>query len=198
MNKLVLFLAMCVLSTSALANSGFSAELMAGSATQRIEPRLASGNISGDDASHGIRFGWQFWKHMAIETSYQNYGKAKELFTYFDGTSSSDWKGAFEMTAINAGVRAIIPFENGFSLSARGGISRWDYDAEYTQLDSGGTGFFDDDDGTDFYFGASLRYDFDNFFISGDYTVVDADIKFDGSDAEHKTKDFSFAIGRKF
>ncbi len=149
-----LTLAILLMSTTApvFADSKFSAELSLGQANYQIN--IGDINVDlGDSTSFGIKGTYKFTPNFAIDLGYQNLAEAEK--TTFGNTSKMSG------SQINLGVKGIMPFDNGLSVSGVLGISQLSLDMNDIS-----------DDGSDFYFGVGGYYSFTSqFFMGMEYTL---------------------------
>jgi len=105
------------------------------------------------DTSWKILGGYQFNRNFALEGGYVDFGKLSASGTVLGVPLSATYEAdAFEILAVG-----ILPITDRFSLYGKAGLFRWDVDARAT---AAGVTVTASDDGTDFTFGAGLKYQF--------------------------------------
>ena len=112
---------------TAVAESGFSGEVLVGTADQEFS--FGSLSTSGDDMSFGIRGAFSLNEHFAVEAAYRIYGEADDTYIDDFGDTIND---KLSSTALNLGVKGSIPFDNGISLNGRIGLALWDVELKET------------------------------------------------------------------
>jgi len=188
MKKITLgiLLTSCVLPV--LAESNFSGELLVGRADQKSLVD-GYGDTSEADLSLGIRAALKVNPNIAFELAYQDYGTAEDSIETISTEVSS--------SAVNLGIKGIVPFEGGFSLHGRIGLSLWE--AEIKASSSGATAKADDN-GSDLYYGMGFQYDISPVFVVGlDYAYTDMDVSLNRfPNVDHEVKNLSLSLGYKF
>jgi len=171
------------------AGEGFYAELSGGSAKNKAEINSYSinsinmGEISNysssekelilneKSSSFGIRFGYQFNEHIAIELGHQQYGEANRKFVdEFDDTIQYKTKSS----ATSAGIKGTMPLSDYFALFARAGIAKWDM--KMTVTDSSTPDEIDSikDGDNELYYGIGAEYAINETVSLGlEYTILD-------------------------
>ncbi len=185
-------------SLSALAvEKPFSIELLSGLVEQEsVVDGYGNTTLLGYDTSFGIRAAYQLKKGFAFEVSYHDYGQSENVYVDSYGDLITD---KVSTTAMNAGVKGVVPFDNGFSIHGRVGLSLWDAELEKTDTYYPGQLFKSIDAGSSLYFGAGLQYDITpDIVIGADYSITNMDILFFNSSIDHTVDDVSFSIGYKF
>ena len=174
-----------LLSAPALSQSGFYAELSAGSVKNKVEIDSSfitySGNIksqteifsetkSYDSTSLGLRLGYQFNEYIAIESGYHNYGEAKDSYIdVFDDTINEK----ISSSAVSIGIKGSLPISDHFSIFARTGMAKWDFKVSST--DSSMPGEVDQlkESDKDIYYGVGAEYRFNETISLGvEYSVL--------------------------
>lgn len=194
MNKNILGALLALSSATAFAEDNFKVELLLGNAEQEISSNI--NNESGDDVSLGIRGAFNVNKHFGVELAYQDYGTPDDSYIDEFGDRISE---KLKATAASAGVKGMMPFNNGVSLIGRVGVAFWDL--EYEQTDSSNPGVVDrfDDDGNDFYYGVGIDYALNQqFSIGAEYTILEAQAKFGNLDFDNEIKNFAVTLGMTF
>lgn len=195
MKKVALGLLISATAISAHAQPNFSGELLIGLADQTTDFD-EFGSVSDEDASFGIRGAYNFNENLAIELAYQNYGEISDNYADEEGSYSDQ----FSASAITAGAKGSIPLQNGFSVSARLGMSKWE--AEVDSTESGLAGDFsysDDDDGTDLYYGVGMQFEMNEVFTVGaEYTITEMGISLFEASADHEVKNLAIFISYTF
>lgn len=190
MKSVVVGLILMSIASSAVADeNGAFADLLMGSAEQTA---TAEGLVeaSGDDLSFGVRGGFAFNPNIALEVGYHDYGDAEQ--EYFDDTSDQ-----FNVVALSAGIKSSIVFDNGFSLSARVGVSLWDLDLYFSEY--GSIVYAASDDGSDFYVGIGGQMKItERVHIGAEYTLTELDVSFGEFSFDHEIKNLSLSLGYKF
>jgi OOP family OmpA-OmpF porin len=194
MKKVVLGALLAASSLPVLADNNVSIELLLGSAEQETD--FPSGNsISGNDISVGVRGAFEINENIALELAYINYGDAEDVETSFGDkvTDTSTFK------AISIGVKGMLPLTEDFSLNARVGFSKWDFEVEESYSSTPGFVFKGDDSGTDLTFGLGMEYDInDDIFVGFEYSITDVEIKVEAVEVDHIIKNFGLSIGYNF
>ncbi|CCK75901.1 OmpA-like transmembrane domain protein [Oleispira antarctica RB-8] len=199
MKKVVLGALLGLSALPAVANEGyFSGEVLLGKTDQELKSDF--GDTDGDDSSFGIRGAYNLNKNVAFELGYMNHGEIDDTYIDEFGDTIND---RFSSTAFNLGVKGVIPFENGFSLHGRLGLSFWDVELEETDSAFPGETFKGDDSGTDFYYGIGAQYTInEQFTIGAEYTLSEYGIKsggdFTGLDADIDVKTLALSAGLNF
>lgn len=196
MKKIILGILLTSCALPVLAESNFSGELLAGRAEQETSTDSFDWNTSGNDISLGIRAALKVNPNLAFELAYQDYGETDDTYTDLYGDTITD---KVSSSAVNMGVKGIIPFEGGFSLHGRIGLSLWQAEIKETDSAFPGETFKADDDGSDLYYGLGLQYDISPEFVVGvEYAYTDMDVSIEGISVDHEVKNLSLSLGYKF
>ena len=193
MKKITTALLLTAAALPALAENKFSAELLLGMSDQKSKT-AGSNSISGDDVSFGFRGAYLATETIAVELAYQEYGDIDNSYpALVDGGTITD---NISSKAYTLGMKGLLPFDNGFSLHARAGISFWDY-----RLDIDNSNFPKNrttlkDDGTGLYYGIGMQYALnDHIDIGLEYTVTEMRVRLDtGTAVEHDVKNLGLAL----
>ena len=178
---------------SAVAENDFSGEILLGTADQEVSAGGVS--ASGDDISFGVRGAFSLSENFAIEGAYQSYGEADDTYIDSFGDTIND---KLTTTALNIGVKGIVPLDNGVSLNGRLGISFWDAELKETDSAFPGQTFKADDDGNDLYYGIGIQYKINSqIFIGAEYTITKMDISTNGVSADLDVNNISLSLGFK-
>ncbi len=104
-----------------------------------------------DDETFSSHFsvGYAFSENWGAEIGYVSFGD-------FEG-SSDGIDGSLELDGFSAGINLFAPLDNDWYIGGHGGAWFWDGEVE---LSDGTTTIEFDDDGTDFYAGVSVGYNF--------------------------------------
>ena len=199
---IILAVAVATTASPAVADNGFSAEFLLGSADQEltVSDSVDSIKLSDNSMSYGVRGVYQFSDYFGVELSYQESGEAEKSFIdEFDATIRT----VFETQQINVGVKGMIPLEGGFSLVGRLGLSSWDFDAALTDSDFPGVVDTLSDSGSDLYYGVGGQYRFsDTLYVGLEYTMLNFDLGLgDATDpvrAEHDVNSIMLSVGWTF
>lgn len=199
---IILAVAVATTASPAVADNGFSAEFLLGSADQEltVSDSVDSIKLSDNSMSYGVRGVYQFSDYFGVELSYQESGEAEKSFIdEFDATIRT----VFETQQINVGVKGMIPLEGGFSLVGRLGLSSWDFDAALTDSDFPGVVDTLSDSGSDLYYGIGGQYRFsDTLYVGLEYTMLNFDLGLgDATDpvrAEHDVNSIMLSVGWTF
>lgn len=120
-----------------------------------------------------IDTGWKIFggipvnQYFAIEAAYMDFGNPQEDFFGI--------KGEYEIWALGAWAKGILPVNPKFELFAKAGFFYWELDA--TRSLFGSTPVSVSDDGTDFAWGLGATFNAsDKFSIQLEYENVDVDI----------------------
>lgn len=196
MKKVVLGLVLAAASVEVFAqDTGIYGEVLLGNAEQEAKVE-GYPSLSGDDLSFGVRGGFNFNSNFALEIAYQNYGEAEESYIDEVGNDINDKFGA---SAFGAGVKASIPFENGFSISARLGLSLWDIDIDETDSSAPGEVFSLEEDGNDFYYGIGAQFNVSsNFHVGAEYTITELDVSIGDASFDHEIRNVGVFVGYRF
>lgn len=195
MKKVVLGLIVGSMALSAHAQGDIAAEFMFGTAEQTSSID-GVGSTSGDDLSFGLRGAYTLNPNFGFEFSYQNYGETDDTYVDEYGDTIND---KVTTTAFNAGIKGIIPFENGLALVGRFGMANWDIELEETDSFFPGEVFTADDSGTDFYYGIGAQAKLkESFTIGLEYTITEMDLSFVGISADHEVENLALSFGYLF
>ena len=177
----------------AIADTGFYAELSAGSAKNKAEAHSSGttsftsfdGTDTGtmatkgtsklledrDSASFGLRFGYQFNDYIAIELGHHQYGEAKDEFKDKFGDTINN---KLESSSTSAGIKAMLPLSDEFSLFARAGVAQWDFKGTITDSSSPDKAYPIKQDDNDIYYGIGAEYRFNESISLGlEYSILD-------------------------
>ncbi len=183
--------------SAAEANKPFSAELSIGTTDQESDFNDEDSKPNGDDTSIGLQFGYQISKNFIAEIAYNDYGKIENDYIdpFFHFTSS------IETTAIQIGLKAIVPISKTISMFGRAGLSHWTYDLKVSE--AGGQSFSENDSGQDFYYGIGLQLDInEQWFTTLSYSITDLDAEISGGSTptkiDHEIKNLALSIGAHF
>lgn len=149
----------------ATAETKYTMEVLAGASQQKTT--IGDSSPAGSDITFGVRGAYQLSKYFAFEISYIDYGSVENRKIPVDYE--------IQTTAINTGIKGLIPLGGDFSFVANLGVSTWDYEVSQSNhpLFNAGTVFTLDDSGTDLYYGVGLIYRFnESVFFSAEYTVI--------------------------
>ncbi len=203
-----------LLSAPALSQSGFYAELSAGSVKNKAEMDVSltssvtylgyiesetesySDTESYDSTSLGLRLGYQFNEYIAIESGYHNYGEAKDNYIdEFDDTINEK----ISSSAVSFGIKGSIPISDHFSIFARTGMAKWDFKTSVT--DSSMPGEVEQLKGSDkdIYYGVGAEYRFNETISLGvEYSVLSMGWKAVESESEqYYDVDYSYSLDNK-
>lgn len=195
MKKIILGALLTSLSVSAFAESGFSSEVLLGTADQKSSIKNF-GSTSGDDTSLGLRGIYTLNQNIGFELSYQDYGQTNDRYIDEWGDTITD---KVSTTAFNLGVKGIIPLDNNFSMHGRLGLSTWDVELEETDSFYPGQVFKVDDSGTDFYYGVGLQYGFSpHFQLGAEYTITNMDASLANVSVDHEVKNLAFSLSYSY
>jgi len=196
MKKITLGILLTSCAIPVLAESNFSGELLVGRAEQKSSIDSFDSTTSGDDVSLGLRAALKVNPNLAFELAYQNYGETDDTYVDRSGDTITD---KVSTSAVNVGVKGIIPFEGGLSLHARIGLSLWEAEIKETDSAFPGETFKADDDGSDLYYGLGLQYDMSPELVVGlEYAYTDMDVSLGGLSVDHEVKNLSLSLGYKF
>jgi len=187
-----------LLASSALpvfAEGNFSAEFLYGTADQKSSIKDGD-STDGADLSVGIRGAYKINGNIAFELAYQDYGETDDV--YIDDFSDTI-NDKVSSSAFNIGAKGIVPFDSGFSLYGRIGLSFWGIDIKETDSSLPGEELKVDDSGNDYYYGLGFQYDITPQFVIGtEYTITEMDVSVLNLSIENKVKKLSLALGYKF
>jgi hypothetical protein len=186
--KTIIGVMLACLSVSALAEGGFTVELMTGGARQDSSIS-GSGDTSGSDSSYGLRGLYEINRHFAAELAYQDYGRTNDAVTNYYTIRVST-------TAVTAGVKAIIPTSGKLSLHGRLGLSVWSADLheQFYSMTADNS-----DNGNDIYYGIGAQLAFTPLLKGGlEYTITDMDASLDGVSANHEVSNFAVSLSYSF
>lgn len=194
MKKVVLSVLLLSSVAPVMAENNFSSELLLGTAHQDL---LNNGFATSDnDMSFGARGAYSLNKNFSVEAAYQNYGEADYTYTNIFGDNINN---KLSSTAINFGIKGILPLNNDVSLNARVGVSFWD--AEITETNASFTGVtFQSDDGNDLYYGIGVQYQIDSHvFLGLEYTMIKKmSISNEGGSTDFDVENTSLSLGYNF
>lgn len=200
MKKITITAFLSLISTAVFANdSRFSAEILIG----KTDLEFVSNEYFdvGDDTALGIRGVYNLNQNVAFELSYINHGKTNDNSSDAFGDTFTD---KISSSAFNFAVKGSIPFELGFSISARLGLAFWDIELSETDSYYPGEVFKGRDSGNDLYYGIGTQYLInEKFTIGAEYTVAEYGFKPGGdfsaaNDTELDIKTFALTAGLKF
>ena len=206
MKKTTLALLLSVAATHTYADNFFSFEVMVGNTDQETSFGSDLLPTEGDDNSTGVRASYLINENFAAELTYQNYGEISSSFFYGDifGTLTE----TVETTALSIGLKGTLPLENGLSITARAGMSRWDYSLEDRFSDIPELVFTLDEKGSDIYYGVGLEYEINSkVFVGLEYSILEFDetsaIRLEGEtldhvDFDHEISNLLVSAGVKF
>ena len=116
--------------------------------------------IDDNDSTYRIGAGWRFIENFGAEVGYVDLGTMSEEV-------GAGGAASVEADGLSAGIAGKIPLydtDNGFYLSARGGMLWWDATG---RARVGATTVVLDEESEDFYFGIGGGYDFNEQFSVG-------------------------------
>ena len=180
-----------LLTAPALAGAGSYAELSAGSAKNNLGVNFSGSSTFAYEGetetevfsesetalkdkgttSFGLRMGYQFNDYIAIELGHQQYGEVqhKSLDEYEDTINSKA-----KSSSISAGIKAILPLSDDFSLFSRAGMAKWDVKMTVTDSSAPDEIFILKQDDNDIYYGIGAEYHFnDTVSVGLEYSVLD-------------------------
>lgn len=201
MKKIALVLSGLLISSTAVAGSGFYGELSVGQA--KSQPSSTSTfsyeyNFFGDtdsgtesesytssaesSTSFGARLGYKFNDYIAAEAGYHQYGEATDNYTDEWGDSISD---KVKTSSTSIGLKGILPLSDQFSLFARAGYAKWDLDIKSTDSSLPGDVFSMKEDGNNAYFGFGLDFNISESVSLGlEYSMLNMEFAIDDSYTE--------------
>ena len=169
----LLVTSLCVVSSSWADQGRFY--FGAGVGTTKIDTGIShlTGSAKLDDTDTGYRLmlGYQFTPNIAAEGFYTRYGRASisgnagDRFQ-FDGVTYQFLTTAtinLDISAVGLGGVFSLPVSNSFDLHVRAGMTSW-------KADASAAGTVSNENGTDLYYGAGVRYNFnEKTAVSVDY-----------------------------
>ncbi|KZM39936.1 hypothetical protein OA92_17835 [Marinomonas sp. SBI22] len=171
------------------ASENFSIEALLGRANQAINV-VGEDTKEGDSTSKGIRFSYFMNDNFSLDVSYVNYGSASYK------TSSVSVRTKSSVKSI--GIQGLLPINEKLKLSARGGISFWEFDTVEAFTSSTNIWTFDDD-GMDPYYGLGLEYILDDKVSLGlDLSYIKMGIEPSNLTADHEVINTSLSLGYRF
>src|SRR5690554_2693134 len=179
------FLLFCLLFTaSSVFAEGFYTELSVGQARQKTDIHAAD-SYSADDISMGVQIGYQFLPYMAVELGYYDYGKATKRRGLV--------RSSMDTSAINTGLKFILPLGDWVALYAKTGIAWWDYEHKATLRNKVSK------KGRDFYYGAGAKFNLNEIFAIGlEYQGFSFDVDANTLDAKHKVDHIALTLSVLF
>ena len=194
MKKLILGLLASTLAMPVLAQPKGSLELVLGSAKQSAEFE-GEEFFSGDDTSFAIRGTLNANEYLAVELGYHNYGEPDETYT----NSFDIIHDEVNATAINLGLKGIIPLDANFAINARAGIASWDLEVKETDSSFPGVMFSYEDSGTDLYYGVGVQFKANEQLNVGvEYTVTNMKPSFGGDKIDYDVNNVAISLGYLF
>lgn len=189
-NKLVgLFLLANLYALPSYAADKFNLDLIVGSANQKT-------NVSGEDAkegnsdSVGVRLSYLVNDNFAIDLSYFDYGNS----IYKTSSVSTRTKSSSK----SIGFSSHFDLSKKLLLTARGGISFWEFDAVEAFTTSTNVWTFSDN-GMDPYYGLGLEYNLDDKVSLGlDLSYIKMGIEPSNLTADHEVINTSLSLGYRF
>lgn len=115
---------------------------------------ITSGSVDGKDTGWKIFGGYMFNKYVGVEGAYVNLGEASYSGTLFGVPVTG---GRVEVTGFNVAGVGSYPVTEQFSVFGKLGLMRWE--AEANDI-TGGVPFSDKVDGSDFFFGLGVGFNF--------------------------------------
>lgn len=193
--KIVAVAAMSFLAPLALAQESASVEVLLGAYSQKAEFDGFSSSTE-NTIGFGVRGGYQFHRHFAIEAAYLHFGEAE--WSYID-----DWGDAInekaDLSALSIGIKASYPINGLASIHGRLGLARWDIDYSFADAGYPEDNFSASDDGVDLYFGFGGEYNLtQNLYAGVEYSYMKADAGFMGESFDYIVSGFQGYIGYRF
>lgn len=176
----ILLASMAMPSFAALDTTGFSGEVLLGSA----EHELSGGGVSfSDDVySYGIRGAYQINENFAVEVGYQDLGEAEFKV---DGVTIAQ----MDISALTLGVKGMYPLQNGLSVVGRFGLSS-------ISAEASASGTSASDDANELYFGIGGQYDInEQFYVGVEYLFASSDI---AGELDYDIGNLSLSAGIRF
>jgi OOP family OmpA-OmpF porin len=132
------------------------------------------------DTIFNLYGGYLVNKYFALELGYVDLGEVRADSTV-DGSGSFNSGSAgfgIETTGFTAGIKGLMPFDNGFSLYGKAGMIRWDAEATVSNNNLSASA---STDASDPYYGAGASYDLGQVrliaeFVKYDLGGTDADV----------------------
>lgn len=176
-----------LLATPAIANSGFYAELSAGSVKNKAgvsavytttsfsETKNETENdpkaFSEGSTSFGLRLGYKFNNYVALELGHHQYGESTDNYVDDFGDTIND---KVDSSSTSVGIKGMLPLTDELSLFARAGMAKWNFKASSTD-----SSIPDEqeapvkENGNDIYYGAGVEYRFtDTISLGIEYSVL--------------------------
>ncbi|ROS00222.1 outer membrane protein with beta-barrel domain [Sinobacterium caligoides] len=216
-----LFALSTTLPTLALADSGFSAELLMGTSDQSVSmdrppvDATEDFDLSDKALSYGIRGTYAFNDYFAIEAAYMDYGSVEQGY----GAMALDVHGMkqeigveqkLSSRALNAGVKGSYPLTQRLSINGRLGASYWTMKQEtginasisFDDIDiihAFGPTNTESDSGVGMYYGVGLQYDFTKrFFMAAEYSMTSMEADFGHQSVKNDIDNLALSVGFKF
>lgn len=182
--KIRYFLFSLLFAASGVFAESFYTELAVGQAAQKTDIH-AGDSYSAEDMSMGVQVGYQFLPYMAVELGYYDYGKATKRRGIL--------RSSMDTTAINTGVKFILPLGDWVALYAKTGIAWWDYDYKTTLSRTVSK------QGRDFYYGVGAKFNLNEIFAIGlEYQGFSFDVDANTLDAKHKVDNIALTFSVLF
>lgn len=193
MKKCAIGILAFLITSPAIAENGFSVELLQGFAQHMLEAEDAVSE--GDSITFGLRGNYTFSRFFALEAGYSLYGEGEN--NYKD-SYSDNIEETFSASAFESGVKIIIPANYNFSLNGRIGLSIWN--AELEVLDSAfpGKKFTDEDNGTGLYMAFGVEFSFTKIKVGAEYSFVYMGTDFIGREIDYSIENISLKVGYIF
>lgn len=171
------------------AAENFSTEVLFGSANQATNV-VGEDTKEGDSTSMGIRLSYILNDNFSLDISYVDYGSA----SYKTSAVSIRTKTSVK----SFGMKVRLPINEKFAVSARTGISYWEFDTVEAFTSSTNIWTFDDD-GMDPYYGLGLEYTLDDKVTLGlDLSYIKMGIEPANLTADHEVINTSLSLGHRF
>lgn len=195
MKKVLTGALLTIFSVAALAETGFSADLLLGRAEQ--ESSISGfGSTSGTDTSFGIRGAYTLNPNIAFELGYHDYGQTNDRYIDQFGDAITD---KVSTTAINAGVKVLSDLDSKLSVHGRLGLSLWDAEIEETDSFFAGQVFKASDDGADIYYGVGAQYLIaPRLRLGAEYTLTDMEPSLYGISVDHEVSNFALSLSYRY
>jgi len=182
MKKILLSVAIFLVTSTALAENSFSVEAAVGRTEQKTlqegyDVGVAIGGRRADSTSSSFKIGYEFTDSWWLEFGYDDYGKGT-LKTYNDSYSSSSSLRNITETASTSATLITLKKEgaisDNLSAYARLGIARWELDLESAYPDtSQKLNFTWNESGIGAYFGIGVYYQLtSNLQLSANYSFT--------------------------
>lgn len=160
------------LTISSHADQNFSAEALLLFGVDGDVPSWAEEDGSTEGTPFGFRVGYMFNPNVAVEVSYQDYGKFRYSWEGENYLGDLERGSKIDQTsAVMAGIKLSLPLKANFTLVGRFGASSWEseYQSNYTEYGRDEEYSYSYED-TTLYYGVGLQFNItESVFLGAEY-----------------------------